>query len=176
MDVVQKFFTAKSLRIDTTLFSVLDGTNSMSGEKNGLQVRIRYYSPFNIYINCRNYCLAICWPHIMRDICLGEIMNDYDILLLGLWKIFHFSPKCSSLLEPCQVIYGNKPLKILAAAVTHRLTHGRASECVLDCLLEILKTLNQICIDRNESEVRGNRNLLMDHKELLFICLMADML
>ena len=112
----------------------------------------------------------------MRDICLGEIMNDYDILLLGLWKIFHFSPKCSSLLEPCQVIYGNKPLKILAAAVTHRLTHGRASECVLDCLLEILKTLNQICIDRNESEVRGNRNLLMDHKELLFICLMADML
>ena len=52
MDVIQKFFAAKSLRIVT--------------------------------INCRNHCLALCLPHLMKDICLGEIMgeimNDYDTL------------------------------------------------------------------------------------------------
>ena len=112
MDVAQKFFTTKSLRIDTILFSVLDGTNSMSGKKNGLQRRIRYSSPFSIYINCRNHCLALCLLHLMKDICLGEIMNDYDTLLLGLWKIFHFCPKHSSLLESFQVIYGKKLLKM----------------------------------------------------------------
>ena len=99
MNAIQKFFTAKSLRIDTILFSVLDGTNSMSGKKNGLQRKIRYYSPFSIYINCRNHRLAPCLPHLMKDIYLGEIMNDCNSLLLGLWKIFHFSPNRSSILE-----------------------------------------------------------------------------
>ena len=81
--------------------------------------------------------------------------NDYNTLLLGLWKIFHFFPKYISLFQSFQVIYGKKPLKILKAAVTCWLTHGRASEHVIDCLLEILEALNQICIDTNESEVRG---------------------
>ena len=103
-------------------------------------------------------------------------MNDYDTLLLGLWKIFHFSLTCSSILESFQVIHRKKPLKFLKAAVTHWLTHGRSSECVLDCLLEILAALNEICINTNESVVRGHRNLLMDHKALFFICLMADIL
>ena len=53
----------------------------------------------------------------MKDICLGEISNDDDTLLLGLWKIFHFSQKLSSILESFQVIYGKKLLKILKAAV-----------------------------------------------------------
>ena len=57
-------------------------------------------------------------------------------LLLGLWKMFHFSPKHSSILESLQVIYGKKPLKNLKAAVTRWLTYGRSSECVLDCLLD----------------------------------------
>ena len=165
------FFIAKSLRIDAILFCVLDRTNSMSGKTNGLQRRISYYSPFSIDVNCRNHRLALCLPHLMK-----KIMNDYDTVLLGLWKIFHFSPKRSSLLESFQVIYEKKPLKILKAAVTCWLTHGRALERVLDCLLEILEALNKICIDANESEVRGYRNLLMDHKVLFFICLMADIL
>ena len=147
MDVIQKFFTAKSLRIDAIFFSVLDGTNSISGKKYGLQRRIRYYAPFGIYINCRNHRLDLCSPHLMKSICLGKIVNDYDTLLLGLWKNFHFSPKRSSILESFQVICGKKPLKSLKAAVTCWLTHDRASERVLDCLLEILEALIQICID-----------------------------
>ena len=89
---------------------------------------------------------------------------------------FHFSPRHSSILESFQIIYGKKPLKILKAAVTCWLTNGRASERVLNSLLEILEALNQIGIYTNQSEVRGYRNLLMNHKVLLFICLMADML
>ena len=83
----------------TVFFSVLDGTNSMSGKKNGLQRRIRNYSPFNIYINCRNHCLALCLPHLMKDQYLGELLSDFDALLSGLWKTFHYSPKKSSILE-----------------------------------------------------------------------------
>ena len=42
--------------------------------------------------------------------------------------------------------------------------------------LSFWNTLKQMCIDTNESEVRGYRNLLMDHKVLFFICLMTDIL
>ena len=112
----------------------------------------------------------------MEDNCIGEIMNDSDITLLGLWKIYHFSPKRRSALVSFQVIYVKKTLKILKVVVTRWLTHSAASERVLDCLLEVLEALNQICIDTNESEVRGYRNLLIDHKALFFICLIADIL
>ena len=101
----------------------------------------------------------------MKDICLGEISNDDDTLLLGLWKIFHFSPKLSSILESFQVIYGKK-LKNFKSSCYCWLTHGRALERVLDCLLEILEVLNQICIDTYESEIKNYRNLLNDRKAL----------
>ena len=136
MDVIQKFFTAKSLRI-----IVLDG----------MQSRIRYYSPFSIYINYRNHHLTLRFSHLMKDICLEEIISDYDTLLLCLWEIFHFSPKRSSILESFQVIYGKEPITLLKVAATCWLTHDRDSEYVIDYLLEILEALNQIYIDADES-------------------------
>ena len=54
----------------------------------------------------------------MEDNCIGEIMNDFDITVLGLWKIYHFSPKRRSALVSFQVIYVKKTLKILKVVVT----------------------------------------------------------
>ena len=48
----------------------------------------------------------------------AELLSDYDAVLLGVWKIFHYSPKRDSILESVQQIYGKKPLKMLRAAVT----------------------------------------------------------
>ena len=124
MDVIKNFFLAKSIKLDKIMFSVLDGTNSMSGNNSGLQRRIRFYSPFNMYINCRNHRLALCLLHLMKDADFAELLIDYDSLLLGIWKMFHFSPKKGAVLENVQSIYGKRPLKILKAAVTRWLTHG----------------------------------------------------
>ena len=48
MDIIKNFFLAKSIKLDKIMFSVLDGTNSVSGKNTGLQRRIRFYSPFNM--------------------------------------------------------------------------------------------------------------------------------
>ena len=148
----------------------------MSGKIGGLQRRIRHYSPFNVYINCRNHRLALCLPYIMKHPDYSELLMDYDAVLLGLWKMFHYSPKKGALLESVQMIYGKKPLKILKAAVTRWLTHGRASQRILDCFQELLETLDQICLDTNESEVRGFRTRLIQHKIIFCICLLTDIL
>ena len=68
MNVDSQFFLAKNIKLDKMLLSVLDETNAMGGKKNGLQRRIRNFSPFNIYINCRNHRLALCLPHLMKNI------------------------------------------------------------------------------------------------------------
>ena len=46
MDVIQKFITAKSLRIDTVLFSVLDVTNFMSGKNRREEYGTTLHSTF----------------------------------------------------------------------------------------------------------------------------------
>ena len=176
MDVIKKFFAAKSIKLENLMFSVLEGTNAMSGKDTGLQRRIRFYSPFNIYINCRNHRLALCLPHLMKDSDIGELLSDFDALLLGLWKMFRYSPKKGTVLENVQMIYGKKQLKIIKAAVTRWLTHGRASQRILDRLPELLETMDHICQDTNECDVRGYRAMLMEDRIIFCTCLMTDIL
>lgn len=106
----------------------------------------------------------------MGNICIGERINDFDTPFLDYGKFIIFLQSVG------QVIYVKKLLKVLKAIATHWSIHSAASESVLDCLLDVLEALNQISIDTNESEVRGYENLLMEHKALFFICLIADIL
>ena len=90
---IKRFFAAKGVNVESIFFSVLDGINTMSGRKNGLQRRIRNESPHNIYLNCRNHRLALCIPHLMKDKEFVPLPSTYDNLFLGVWKTFRYSPK-----------------------------------------------------------------------------------
>ena len=149
MDVIKNFFLAKSVKLDKIMLSVLDGTNSMSGKNTGLQRRIRFYSPFNMYINCRNHRLASCLLHLMKDADFAELLIDYDSFI---------------------------PSKILKAAVTRWLTHGRASQRILDCFQGLLETKDLICLETKETDLRGYRNMLMEHRIIFCLCLTTDIL
>ena len=67
MDLMKKFFIAKGVDVEKIIFTVLDGTNTMSGRKHGLQRQIQNESPHNIYLNCGNHQLALCLPHLKKD-------------------------------------------------------------------------------------------------------------
>ena len=84
--------------------------------------------------------------------------------------MFHYSPKKGAILESVQNIYGKKPLEILKVAVTPWLTHGRASKRILHCFRELMETTDQICLNTAESEARGYRALLANHKVLFYVC------
>lgn len=157
------------------MFSVLDGTNTISGKNTGLPRQIRFYSLSNMYINCRNHRLALCLPHLIKDANFAELLIDYDSLLLDIWKMFHFSPKKGAVLQNVQSIYGKRPLKILKAAVTRWLTHGRVSQIILDCFKELLETLDHICLETKET-VRGYGDMLMEDCIAFCLCLMTDIL
>ena len=55
MAELKSMFLEKGIDKTKIRFSGLDGTNAMSGERKGLQRRIRHVSSFAIYMNCRNH-------------------------------------------------------------------------------------------------------------------------
>ena len=148
----------------------------MSGRKNGLQRRILNEPPHHIYVNCRNHRLALCVPHLLKDKEYAPLLATYDNFLLGVWKKFRYSPKKCVIFESIQEIYGKKPLKILKAATTRWLAHGQASKRVLDRFEEILTTLDNICEDTFEPELRCYRTDMMKHVNIFTLCLMTDIL
>ena len=90
--------------------------------------------------------------------------------------MFHYSPKKGAILESVQNIYGKKPLKMLKATVTRWLTHGRVSKRILDCFRELVETIDQFCLTTAESEARGYRALLTNHKAFFCVCFMTAVL
>ena len=51
MCAIEKVLRGKNIDIEKTRFCCLDGTNSMSGQHNGMQRRIRNHAPHAVYIN-----------------------------------------------------------------------------------------------------------------------------
>ena len=65
---------------------------------------------------------------------------------------------------------------MLKAALIQWLTRDRASKRILDCFSELMETIDQICLNIAESEARGYRALLTNHKAFFCVCFMTDIL
>ena len=104
-------------------FTCLDGTNTMSGERTGLQKRIRNVAPFSIYINCKCHRLALCFNHLFDQFPWLELI---DRLLLGLQKGFYYPGKNHHILKYIHEANGLKALNLVKAAVTRWLSQGIA--------------------------------------------------
>ena len=78
MEIIETFLQSKEIVCSYIRFCCLDGTNSMSSERCGLQRLIRHSSPHSQYINCKNHRLALfcTFPHLMT----------LDAMLLSVWK------------------------------------------------------------------------------------------
>ena len=110
-----KLLEAKGLDSSLIHFSVLDGTNAMSGERKGLQQLIQHTSPYAQYLNCRNHRLALCLVHLIPKY---QKLTELDGLLISLWKTFKYSPVKQSIFEEPQMQQDLKLLKIMEACVT----------------------------------------------------------
>lgn len=67
-----------------------DGTNTMSGERSGVQKRMRYHSPSALYVHYRCHQLQLAAVHSAND--HNEVRRIFGTLLT-IWKPFIFLPK-----------------------------------------------------------------------------------
>ena len=107
---IEKVLREKDIGIEKKQFCCIYDTNSISGKHNGVQRRIRNYTPHVVYINCMCHRLTFCLKHLMDD---SPWLKTVDSLLLGLWKTFHFSGKYCYILKEIQLAHGIKTLNII---------------------------------------------------------------
>lgn len=108
-------FTEKYINKSLTRFSVLDGTNAMTGNQNGVQRKIQHVSPYALYINCRNHRFALCLIYLIKEY---PELQTVDTLLLSIWKIFKYGSVKQILFENAQTIEDLKQVKILKACTS----------------------------------------------------------
>ena len=172
MCAIEKVLREKDIGIEKTRFCCLDDTNSMSGQHNGVQRRIRNHAPRAVCINCRCHRLALCFKHLVDDF---PSLKTVDSLLLGLWKTFHFSSKNRYMLKEIQLAYGMKAFNVIKASVTRWLSHGAACKRCRKRYSVIVDALDAIS-ENPKPELIGYRSQLLDSKTLLQISFLEDAL
>ena len=88
MDIISNFLNSKKIKTSLIRFCGLDGTNSMSSERCGLQHLIKHSSPHAEYINCCNHKLPLCFVHLLKEF---PSLVSLDAMLLPVWKLFKYS-------------------------------------------------------------------------------------
>ena len=166
-------FHEKNIDKTRIRFSGLDGTNAMSGDKKGLQRRIRHVSPFAIYMNCRTHRLALCLVHLLKQY---KELESVDVLLLSLWKLFKYSSVKQAVFENAQIADNLTPMKILKACTTRWLTHGETSVRVISRFKQTVAALDTIFMEKKDPESKGIRDQLLSPSLILMLLLLAEVL
>ena len=129
---------AKGLDIKQLIFYGLDGTSAMSGERSGLQRRLRHEAPHSKYVNSRNHRLASVFLHLMRQF---KQLREVDATVLALWRAFKYSSIKASVFNNAQEVEGLKKLKLLKASLTRWLSHGAATVRIINRFESIVNSL-----------------------------------
>nr|XP_022338341.1 E3 SUMO-protein ligase KIAA1586-like isoform X3 [Crassostrea virginica] len=173
MMAIETFLLAKGVDITKAIFVGFDGCNTMSGVNSGLQRRFRNKVPHQIYINCRNHKLALCVKHLIKEF---PILEQLDAMLIEIWKLFHYSPKKYEVFCAVQDLYNFKKLKMIKAATTRWLSHGRALARFLDRYTAILDAIDSIYDDKKDPELLGMRTMITDKKIIAVATILCDIL
>ena len=133
MATVEKVMHDKNVDIMKTRFSSLEGTNSMSGEHNELQWRIRNYAPHAICINWACHCqlqeaygmkaLAVVKAAVTRWLSYGaackRCRERYSVIVEALDDIIIKNPKPELIGYRSQVLDSTTILKVCFLSQTH---------------------------------------------------------
>ena len=84
------------------------GTNTMSGQKSGVQMLMRFHSPSALFVHCLCHQLQLAALHAAQE--RGEVQRVLGTLLT-IWKTFRYSPKKEEKLAEIQAILEAPELK-----------------------------------------------------------------
>ena len=97
----------------------MDGCSTMAGDQNGVKVHFGKSTSHS-----RNHRLALCFAHLIPKF---DEFKGFDSLLLNLYQLLMNSSVKQSIFEEVQAAYGLQSLKLVKAAVTRWLSHGKAA-------------------------------------------------
>ena len=163
MDIISNFLISKEIQPSYILFCGLDGTNSMSSERCGLQSLIKHSSTHVEYINCLNHQLALCFGRLLKEF---PSPVSLDTVLLSVFKLFKYSTSKKEVFNDMQRIYELTPLKIIKACTTRWLTHGETCWRIISRFEPLVDAMNAICNKKRCPNMKRIRDAFITTKYL----------
>ena len=170
---VDTFLGKESIDIKNTHFSGMDGCSTMTSDHKGIKRHFENSTPRFTYVHCKNHRLALCFAHLVPQY---EVFEKFDSLLLNLFLLMKNSSVKQAIFKEVQSAYGLILLKLIKAAVTKRLSHGKAVQRVLDRYEALVAALDAIYIREKEPVVLGVRDELIKPNTIATMCFLADVL
>ena len=112
MGNISNFLISKDMQTSYLQFCDLDGTNSMSNKRCGLQCLIKHSLPHAEYINCHGHQLALCSIHLLKEL---PSLVSLDTMLLSLWNLVKNSMFKKEVFNYMHHVYELTSLKVIKA-------------------------------------------------------------
>ena len=149
-----QFLQDKGIPIQKLRGLGFDGTNTMSGNKSGVQIRMRCHAPSALFVHCRCHQLQLAAVHAANEHC--EVQRVLGTLLT-IWKTFHYSPKKAEKLVEIQAVLNAPEIKIHKPSDTRWLARERCVRAVRKSLPALIRTFDDIYEEKGDAEAYGLR-------------------
>jgi hypothetical protein len=170
---VNDYLKKKEIDITRICFSGMDGCSTMLGEHKGVSQHFKRNCSHHSSIHCRNHRLALCFSHLIP---WYKPFENFDGLLLNLFLLLKHSTVKASIFDEVQRSYNLESLKLIKAATTRWLSHGKASQRVLDRFEPLIDALIAIHERKKEPAVKGLLEDLTEPETVATLCFLSDVM
>ena len=170
---ISDFLQSRSITFEKMLSLGFDGASTMSGNRTGIQTRLRLHAPSAIYVHCLCHLLQLAAVNAA-----GEHAEVKRVLgtLLPIWKAFHYSPNKAENLKEIQAELQCPEVKMQKPSDTRWLARERAVRAVRLCLPALVSTFEEIYDETGDPEAHGIAILSTKYKSLVCIYMLCDVL
>ncbi|XP_068720652.1 E3 SUMO-protein ligase KIAA1586-like [Montipora capricornis] len=150
-----------------------DGASTMSGNRTGVQTRLRLHAPSAMYVHCRCHLLQLAAVNSA-----GEHAEVKRVLgtLLTIWKAFYYSPKKAEKLKETQAELQCPEVKMQKPSDTRWLARERAVRAVRLSFPALVSTFEETYDETGDAEALGIAILLTKYKTVACIYMLCDVL
>ena len=172
-DAIVSFFESKNLDIHKLVGQGYDGAATFSGERNGVQKRMRVHAAHSIYIHCACHRLQLASMQAANSI--PEIKKMFGTMG-SIWKLFFYSPKKAENLKEVQSVLKLPELKIVKLSDTRWLSHERCVRAIYRELPALIITLQQLYQSSGNAEAYGLSTLLATYTAVASVVFLSEVL
>ena len=147
----------KGMPLNKIIGMGFNGAATFSGNRTGVQTRLKEQSPHAIFVHCRCHQLQLACVQAANA--TAGIKHVY-VTLTTLWKFFHFSPKRAQSLKEVQKVLDLPELKVVKPSDTRWLAHERCVKAVKASYTAIVTSLEHIYQESHEPESLGLKKAL----------------
>ena len=140
-----------------------DGAATFSGDKTGVQGRLKELSPCVLFVHC--HCHDLQLASVQAANVTPGIKHVYTTLMT-LWKFFHYSPKCAESLKEIHKVLDFPELKIVKPSDIRWLGHERCVKAVKASYSSIVIALENIYETSHKPEALGLSKALSSHSTI----------